>query len=52
VEVPADDVAAMLKTAEQKKKRKDRKKKKERRQVDQVEVAKSFRAVMADFERH
>jgi translation initiation factor IF-2 len=46
--VPVEDVASMLKTAEQKKKRKDRKKKKERRQVDQVEVAKSFRAVMAD----
>ncbi|MEW5795456.1 MAG: translation initiation factor IF-2 [Candidatus Zixiibacteriota bacterium] len=43
-----DNLAAMLKKAEQKKKRKDRKKKKERRVVDQVEVAKSFRATMAD----
>ena len=43
-----DNLATMLKKAEQKKKRKDRKKKKERRVVDQVEVAKSFRATMAD----
>ncbi len=49
IETPEDDnLAAMLKKAEQKKKRKDRKKKKERRVVDQVEVAKSFRATMAD----
>jgi len=41
-------VATMLKKAEQKKRRKDRKKKKERRQVNQIEVAKSFRATMAD----
>jgi len=33
---------------EAKKRRKDRKKKKERRQVDQIEVARSFRATMAD----
>jgi translation initiation factor IF-2 len=41
-------VATMLKKAEQKKRRKDRKKKRERRQVNQTEVAKSFRATMAD----
>jgi len=41
-------VATMLKKAEQKKRRKDRKKKRERRQVNQNEVAKSFRATMAD----
>jgi translation initiation factor IF-2 len=45
---PVGDVASMLRNAEQKKKRKDRKKKKEHRQVDQLAVAKSFRAVMAD----
>jgi translation initiation factor IF-2 len=49
VETPEDDnLAAMLKKAEQKKKRKDRKKKKDRRVVNQAEVAKSFRATMAD----
>jgi len=40
--------AAPPKKTEAKKRRKDRKKKKERRQVDQIEVARSFRATMAD----
>ena len=42
------DVAGLLKKAEQKKKRKERRKRKDKRQVDQAEVAKSFRATMAD----
>ena len=45
---PGLTVAGMIKKAEQKKKRKERRKKKDKRQVDQVEVAKSFRATMAD----
>jgi translation initiation factor IF-2 len=51
VVTPADteaSVATLLKKAEQKKRRKDRKKKKEHRVVNQAEVARSFRATMAD----
>jgi len=42
------DVAGMLKQAERKKKRKDRRRTKEKREVNQTEVAKSFRATMAN----
>lgn len=48
--VPAKpvDVPGLLKQAEKKKKRKERRKKKDKRHVDQAEVARSFRATMAD----
>ncbi|MBD3258725.1 translation initiation factor IF-2, partial [candidate division GN15 bacterium] len=42
------DVGGMLKKAEQKKRRKERRKKKDRREVNREEVAKSFRATMAN----
>jgi len=42
------DVAGMLKQAEKKKKRKDRRRGKDKREVNKVEVAKSFRTTMAN----
>jgi translation initiation factor IF-2 len=44
----AVSVADMLRKAEKKKKKKERRKKKDRQEVDQFEVAKSFKATMAN----
>ncbi len=42
------DVVGMFRKAEKKKKRRDRRRKKDKREVDQTEVARSFRATMAN----